>query len=321
MACIYLYKGHRFNSELELDDFLLENKPFESILGDLVFSRTPAQNNVSSILSTIAKDSVELQKKYREWQKQHKIIYNEDGEESFEQPPYIGVNKFLSGLTNEDGTLLFPEFREDEYWSRRYSNWKLGQYNETELEEFGFDKNNPPKITDQNQHKKMREQMTHRWEIQAKTGTAIHNVLQICFSKVKDNYAFELQDEELNTYIQEKLVEENKQFLTDNTIQQAIQYARKLNEDLTYKFGDGLAFYPEFVVSRDTNVIHNGTPTKLLGIIDLLIVDKEGNTHILDYKTSVHSYSEFSQAKKNAYSYQLAVYQRMLEKYGINNFN
>ena len=320
MACIYLYKGHRFNSELELDDFLLENKPFESILGDLVFSRTPAQNNVSSILSTIAKDSVELQKKYREWQKQHKIIYNEDGEESFEQPPYIGVNKFLSGLTNEDGTLLFPEFREDEYWSRRYSNWKLGQYNETELEEFGFDKNNPPKITDQNQHKKMREQMTYRWEIQAKTGTAIHNVLQICFSKVKDNYAFELQDEELNTYIQEKLVEENKQFLTDNTIQQAIQYARKLNEDLTYKFGDGLAFYPEFVVSRDTNVIHNGTPTKLLGIIDLLIVDKEGNTHILDYKTSVHSYSEFSDAKKNAYSYQLAVYQRMMEKYGLNTY-
>ena len=24
------------------------------------------------------------------------------------------------------------------------------------------------------------------------------------------------------------------------------------------------------------------------------LVDKEGNTHILDYKTSVHSYSEFS---------------------------
>ena len=60
------------------------------------------------------------------------------------------------GVTNEDGTLLFPEFREDEYWSRRYSNWKLGQYNETELEEFGFDKNNPPKITDQNQHKIIR---------------------------------------------------------------------------------------------------------------------------------------------------------------------
>ena len=43
--------------------------------------------------------------------------------------------------------------------------------------------------------------MTHRWEIQAKTGTAIHNVLQLCFSKVKDNYAFTLSDEELTSYI------------------------------------------------------------------------------------------------------------------------
>ena len=51
MACIYIYKGHTFNSELELDDFLLENKPYEPVLGDLVFSRTPAQNNISAKLS------------------------------------------------------------------------------------------------------------------------------------------------------------------------------------------------------------------------------------------------------------------------------
>ena len=320
MACVYTYKGHTFNSELELDDFLLEGRQFETILGDIVFSRTPAQNNVSSILSTVAKDSAELQKKYKEWQRQHKIIYNEDGEESFEQPPYIGVNKFLSGLTNEKGELLFPEFREEEYWGRRYSNWKLGQYTESELEEFGFDKNNPPKITDQTQHKKMRDQMTHKWEIQAKTGTAIHNVLQLCFSRIKGEYAFTLSDDQLINYIESNLQRENIQYLNPTTIQQAIQYARKLNEDLTYKFGDGLAFYPEFIVSQDTNVINNGSPTKLLGIIDLLIVDKEGRTHILDYKTSVHSYSEFSGAKKNAYSYQLAVYQRMLEKYGLNTY-
>ena len=28
MACIYEYKGHKFNSELELDQFLLENNDF-----------------------------------------------------------------------------------------------------------------------------------------------------------------------------------------------------------------------------------------------------------------------------------------------------
>lgn len=320
MACIYIYKGHKFNSELELDDFLLEKRQYESTLGDIVFSRTQAQNNVSSVLSVIAKDSVELQKKYKEWQKQNKITYNEDGDESFEQPPYIGVNKFLSGLTNEAGKLLFPEFREEEYWNRRYSNWKLGQFTESELEEFEFDKNNSPRIIDSEQHKKLREQMTNRWKIQAKTGTAIHNVLQLCFQKLNDEYVFNLSDNQIITHIYDNIESENLQYLNSDIVQQAIQYAKKLNEDLTYKLGDGLAFYPEFVISQDTNIISNGNPTKLLGIVDLLIVDKEGKIHILDYKTSIHNYSEFSAPKKNAYSYQLAVYQRMIEKYGLNTY-
>ena len=106
MACRYIYKGHEFNSELALDDFLIENKRFESILGDAVFSATSAQNNVDATLTTISRGSRELQRKYREWQEQNKMIYTEDGDESFEQPPYIGVNKFLSGLTNEAEELL-----------------------------------------------------------------------------------------------------------------------------------------------------------------------------------------------------------------------
>ena len=82
MACIY--KGHKFNSELELDDFLLENGKFESTLGDIVFSRTAPQNAVSSKLSTIAKDTAELRRKYKEWEKSNKITYNDLGDESFE---------------------------------------------------------------------------------------------------------------------------------------------------------------------------------------------------------------------------------------------
>nr|DAU18069.1 MAG TPA: hypothetical protein [Bacteriophage sp.] len=42
MACKYTYKGKQFNSEIELDDFLLEKAPFEPTLGDLVFSMSSA---------------------------------------------------------------------------------------------------------------------------------------------------------------------------------------------------------------------------------------------------------------------------------------
>ena len=321
MACRYIYKGHEFNSELALDDFLIENKRFESILGDAVFSATSAQNNVDAALTTISRDAQELQRKYREWQEQNKMIYTEDGDESFEQPPYIGVNKFLSGLTNEAGELLFPEFREDEYWSRRFSNWKLGQYTEAEMEEFEIDPNNPPRITDRTQHEHMRDQMKHKWEIQAKTGTAIHNVLQLVFTKNdQGHYNFELTDLELKELVNRELENKNRRFLNDNTINEAIRYARTLHRDLVNKYGENLSFYPEFAVSQDTNQLQNNNPVKLFGIIDLLIVDGQGRTHILDYKTSIHAYSDFSSAKKAAYSYQMATYQRMLEKYGINTY-
>ena len=47
MACRYIYKGHIFDSELALDDFLLDKLPFEPVLGDMVFSSTPAQCRTS----------------------------------------------------------------------------------------------------------------------------------------------------------------------------------------------------------------------------------------------------------------------------------
>ncbi len=320
MACIYKYKGHTFNSELELDDFILEKLPFEPTMGDLVFSMTEQQLNVSSQLSKIAKDSHELVRKYQEMLNNNKVLYNEDGEMALEDPPYIGVNKFLSGLKNESGELLFPEFREEEYWTRRYANWKVGQFTDAEIEEFELDKNNLPKITEASEHKRLRDQMTHKWEVQAKTGSAIHNIFQICFQKEEGVYNFSLDDAQLEKIIESKLEEKNKPYIKGDIVQQAIKYARELNAKLTEKFGEGCAYYPEFMVSQDTNIIEKGHPTKLMGIIDLLIVDPSGKVHILDYKTSIHDYHDFVQAKKNSYSYQLGTYQRMLQKYGVQTY-
>lgn len=321
MACKYIYKGKEFTSELALDDFLLERLPFEPTLGDMVFSSyTTAQLNVANQLSKIAKESVRVKKIMRDAINSGKVIYDDDGNMAVEDPPYIGVNKFLSGLRNEAGQLLFPEFIEDEYWKRRYMNWKIGQFTDAEIEEFQLDKNNLPKITNPDQQKELRKQMTNKWQIQAKTGTAIHNILQICYQKNNGVYNFELNDAELTNVINQKLESKNKQFITPKVIQQTIKYAKKLNKDLTLKFGEGCAYYPEFVVTQDTNIIHKGTPTKLMGIIDLLIIDSEGKPHILDYKTSIHDYSDFGIAKRTAYTYQLATYQRMLQKYGMNTY-
>ena len=82
MTCKWVYKGHEFNSEIELDDFLIENKRFEFTLGDMVFSLTSAQTNVANILEEAHSESEDLRQKYKEWLESDKVTYSEDGEEA-----------------------------------------------------------------------------------------------------------------------------------------------------------------------------------------------------------------------------------------------
>ena len=126
----------------------------------------------------------------------------------------------------------------------------------------------------------------------------------------------------LRNYIVSHISAENMKYLTPKAIDDTIAYAKELKKHLEQSLGDGeidsLSFYPEFMVSQDATSIETGDPRKLFGIIDLLIVDKTGHIHIVDYKTSIHDYQDFSMAKNLAYSYQMATYQRMLEIYGLN---
>ena len=321
MACNYFYNGHKFDSELELDDFLLANGKLVSKLGDIVFSQTSAQNQVASMLQDIERGSRDLQDKYREWRHSSKMHYNENGEELFEDPPYIGVNRFLSGLKNANGELLFPEFREEAYWAKKTSEWREGKFTDDELTLFGVEQDT--QITDQDQLKTMRETIENKWKTQAKTGTAIHSVLQVFFQRDgQGNYTFSMPESSLRNYIVSQISAENMKYLTPKAIDDAIKYAKDLKQHLESSLGDGevdsLSFYPEFMVSQDATSIETGDPRKLFGIIDLLVVDKTGKIHIVDYKTSIHDYQDFSMAKNLAYSYQMATYQRMLEIYGLN---
>jgi RecB family exonuclease len=42
---------------------------------------------------------------------------------------------------------------------------------------------------------------------------------------------------------------------------------------------------------------------KILGRIDLIVIDSKGNTHIIDYKTSPKPYVEYNSAKTLGYTY------------------
>lgn len=315
MACRYIYKGHEFNSELELDDFLLERMPFEPILGDMVFSSTQAQNIVTNSIAQIERESEKVRREAKEIRRQAKE-YDEDGEPLIKKPPYIGVNRFVGEYRTSEGKQLVPEFRDEEYWVRRFADWKEGDYTADEKQLFNITTEKGPRITDPTQHQTMRKQMENKWKNQAKAGDAVHNVLQLFFTRGQNNeYLFKMTDEDFKQYCLNNLDADNRAFITETLIEKVIQYSRKLHEQIKLQFGENCIYYPEFTVTQKTNTVN---PDTLLGMIDLLIVDEQGRIHILDYKTSLHSYDDFKDAKRAGYNYQQAIYQRMLEKYGLN---
>ena len=324
MACIYNYRGHIFNSELELDNFLLEKEKYYDKYKDLVFSSSKErQFAVANQLEAIRQEGEKDQgaaNAYRKAQRENKIKYGEDGEESIEQPPYIGVNAFLASI---EGERLFPEFRIEIYWTERFKAWAEGNFNDTEIEIFNYDKNNLPKITDSNVAKDLREKIEQKWKVQGEIGDAIHKVLEVYFNRKDDKYVFETENFE--QYIINHLEPKHKKYLFDSTgkpinsaFKDTLHHAQELRAELQRKLGENLIFLPEFIISGDATHPDTGKIQTLIGKIDLLVIDSEGRVHIVDYKTSVKDYDKYNKAKQLAYRYQTATYRRILQRKGID---
>lgn len=319
MACTYNLRGHIFNSELELDSFLLEKGKYLEKYKDIVFSTKEQQLAQAEELEKIHKES---EKNWELWKKAPKI-YGEHGEVDINQPPYVGVNRFIASLKGSER--LVPEFIPAEYWKRQYEQWKIGVYTPTELEVFGYTEENAPKIDDPVQWKKMQDQVEKRWKAQAGCGDLIHNINQLYFSKDGDKYVFEKNDSELRQYIINNIEEKNKEYLANpstseylNTINSIIDNIKNFHQRIKQELGDNLMFFPEMCLTSN-NIINptTGKTERLIGFLDLVVLDQNGQAHIIDYKTSIKDYNDFGSVKHKAIRYQLGFYKQMLQDKGI----
>lgn len=322
MGCIYNYKGRVFQTELELDDFLLERRHLVSKYGDIVFDKT---NRAIQTYDTIMKFEANTQAL-----KSSKIISEvEDGKNDIENikvisKHHIGVNEFLQGLRNTEGKLLFPEFRPDNYWNEIRPRWAGGKFEPEEIEAiFGEDANPTPIISDE-EFESAKKIIENKWKAQGLIGTELHKIMQKYFSESKNGKAVRDFDDNflINTYFPSII---NTSLVPSNIIPQMVKYCRDLEKSLKREFGDDLIYLPEIAVSGTTQQLdEEGNPRTLIGVIDLLVIDKEGNPHIIDYKTSPRPYygtanqPGYDSTKILTFKYQLAVYDRLLKKYGIN---
>lgn len=348
-SCTYFYKGKKIGNIKELDDFLLERQRFESKLGDIVFELTSAQSDALVKLDVARKNEEELKKKYEEARRAARKAkrYGESEEAVLRMKrPYVGVSEFLNGQKNSEGKLYFPNFIPENFWSERYYEWAKGNFTEDEIKVFfdgdetktipiplGNDKdwrNSTGDLKEDfgtDEQKKLRDMMTDKWAAQAQYGTELHNIMQLYFTKTGgDNYWYEnltdpkiagMQKSQFIKHLRDnKLISDD---ITDANISEVLNYAEELRVSLQTQFGDGLMFFPEITLSADLNKTYDGRDDlKLLGRVDLLVIDKDGIPHIIDYKTSPKNYEDYNSAKKLNFTYQLASYERMLRRYGFN---
>jgi len=68
---------------------------------------------------------------------------------------------------------------------------------------------------------------------------------------------------------------------------------------------------PEVTI-RGAGIIDN-KGVRITGRMDLLVVKPDGEIDIIDYKCSPKVYSDYNDAKKLTFEYQLAVYRRILQ--------
>lgn len=315
MACVYELDGHTFNSELELDDFLIEKYPLKSVLGDLVYSESTHTARTHAKLEQIKQEA----DKITAWENRIRV-WDEDGKTYRYKNPYIGVNAFLSQYRDEEGHPLFPIFQEENYWAIRRGQWSKGDFTEDEREVF-FGEETPKPITENYDY--YRNLMEEKWEAQCLHGDAIHAVFEQFFdpdAKIGYNH---LQNKTFARKDGSKVKFE--QLMSPDQYEKTLGKAQELKQELIRKFsknkngpGDDLLFYPEFKISGKLNQSASTEVNTLLGYIDLLVIDKEGNLHIIDYKTSPKSIENYNKVKQYTYQYQLATYGRMIAQAGFN---
>lgn len=323
MSCIYEYKGHKFKNEFELTDFLLETQQYESKYGDLVFELSNATLKTKDQVEKLAKESKELKKILDESVK----TYGDGEIQEQLKRPYCGVTQFLSGLRNSKGDLFTPEFT-DKYWTdQRYPAWKNGDFTDDEVETFFDSPDQAKPITNETDFQKYRNMMEDRWKQQAELGETVHSMFQLFFSKIKSGsksgqLVASLSDKYLiETYYPSILKEATP---TRKSMEDALKIIRTFKSQIEKKYGK-CEYFPEISIMGETIQEVEGKGNRLLGRLDLLIIDENGNTHIVDYKTSTKSFNSqgstikgYSEAKKLTFIYQLAIYNRILQRYGVN---
>ena len=356
-TCKYILKGKTFNSELALEEYLINNEQFSSLVGDEVFELSTEQKAQEDKLTNKKRqDAI------------HKILNNQEylmdiDTDAF--PDYISrvmpsghyaVTQALKNYRKSDGSRLFPEFEAENYWKHKFADWESIEYwtkgiqtddkfgpklniaTEDEIKIVfgeGTTRADILKPPTKEQMLKGREIFEKVWPLQGFIGSGIHRMFKAYWDYVKEskgNIVESVLMDRFNAALDFELVKNNvipefekfrgikmSEIIPEQTKRDMLTHCKTVHEALKTKFGEEMIVLPELsIMTSIPDFEHPGTDSNLLGNLDVVVIDKEGGVHVVDYKTSPKDYNNYNSAKIRTFYYQLATYRRILERMGVN---
>lgn len=343
--CIWIYKGIKeFNSEIELDEFLLRNNKAIEKEGDIVFSRSSQQQERLNKFDSLETEVQELFAKGKLSGNTVPNSFNDIDGLSTSTPDYLSLSNLIKIIDDAEGTKsgrLTPIFNEENYFkgSGEKTKFKVWQAANTleeipeEDREVLFEKNASGEYIFKKPTLEMceaaRVKLLNKWEFLRIQGNILHEIMRIYFKGNRDHhslfdsfYSFEKKKEKILKELRRvKIIEGGPSMadsinskVLDDMIKICIEFGQSLKENP--KFKDAI-FLPEINI-KGTGVNADGFATPVVGRLDLAIIDKFGNVHVIDYKASPKEYNYFNPAKKLTFTYQQAFYRQVLQQNGIN---
>lgn len=343
MKCKYIYKGRTFESEADLDEFLLINENLKE--SDLVFQYgNKLQKSINKQISK-SNESVEKAIKRGEISLIEESGEPEDTDNLKGNGTYLSITELIHKIRTIDSQgeehPLFPIYDGDNYWNEQWKKYQSGNYDEKIMAQIPFIEDllyeyksgdTYLAIKDQNTLQKIRERMESVWKQQALCGDLVHALLSDFYKKKtkEDKRLCNSSKSEIKQVFDKitknEFYSKYSDYIDDNVLNTVIDEAIKLDKEIRTKYGEDCMILSEKRIVGTGTIGNNSVP--IVGKMDLFVISSNGKMAILDFKCSPKDYTEHNEqedptkydpAKVLTFKYQLAAYRRLLNSIGISN--
>ena len=329
MTCKYNFKGQEFQSEEELNDFLLDTESTKSSLGDIVYSMTSQQRHYGQRFEEIQEDYKKLKDKgiqIKSLEESEEVEPEDLDDIGTLKYPYISVTDLIHTMPGRYTEQIFPIFKADEYWKQKFDDYRSGVFDSYEIQfiediikDYKDTNGNYQPISDEKILNKIRDRIEGKvengirkgglWKQQAICGNLIHEMFSRFYRDTvgykgsdgkwkKGKHLYQLKDspQEIVDYFDQYLDNKYRKYISPELLKSVVNQCIQFDDELREKYGKDAYIRTEQPIVGNVQMESNDKHkvSNVIGKIDLIVVgdkDHNGEIGIIDFKCSPKNYT------------------------------